>query len=454
MDLGGGDAVDAAFDALTVGYEHLLKLVEDSGLETYDHARLVRFLQGWERFRNRLALVDHQAVRAAQTGELAGELCHSTLPRALAATLRLSIGEANRRVRAADALAGRMSMTGEPLEPVRPHLAAAQRDGEVSPEQVDLVERSLTKVSGRGFNPDAVDRGEQMLAEYASQFGPKDLRRLADRVVDDINPDGTLPDDRLQADRRYFTMQSTKDGGYAGEFRLTAAAGGKLQAVLGPLAKHRINLVETADGRPVEEPDVRTYGQRMHDALEQVCDRMLRSKTAVPDAGGTPATVIITIDLQDLLDKTGYAVASDGSLVPTEKALKLANQADVYWAAVTAKRVPLRLGRSRRIASLGQTVALIARDKGCSFPGCDTAPEWAERHHILPWSQGGLTDLNNLTLLCSYHHHNFLAKGWDCQINGDGLPEWRPPLWIDSERQPMINNRIRSALAAQTHRRQ
>ena len=59
----------------------------------------------------------------------------------------------------------------------------------------------------------------------------------------------------------------------------------------------------------MEEPDDRTYGQRMHDALEQVCDRLLRTDTAVPDAGGTPATVIITLDLADLLDKTGYAVA-------------------------------------------------------------------------------------------------------------------------------------------------
>ena len=132
----------------------------------------------------------------------------------------------------------------------------------------------------------------------------------------------------------------------------------------------------------------------------------------------------------------------------------MADQADVYWAAVNATGVPLQLGRSRRIATLGQTAALIARDKGCSFPGCDTPPEWCERHHVIPWSEGGLTDLHNLTLLCRYHHHNFLAKGWDCQINGDGLPEWRPPWWIDRQRRPMINNRIRGAVAATAHRRQ
>ena len=67
MDLGGADAVDAAFDAVTVSYEHLLKLLEDGGLETYDDTKFVAYLQGCERFRNRLALVDHQAVNEAQS---------------------------------------------------------------------------------------------------------------------------------------------------------------------------------------------------------------------------------------------------------------------------------------------------------------------------------------------------------------------------------------------------
>ena len=100
-------------------------------------------------------------------------------------------------------------------------------------------------------------------------------------------------------------------------------------------------------------PTTGRYGQRMHDALEQLCDRILRTDTAVPDAGGTPATVIITLDLADLADKTGYAVASDGTLIPTEKALDLADQAEIYFAAVNAHGVPLHLGRTRRIASAG-----------------------------------------------------------------------------------------------------
>ncbi len=92
---------------------------------------------------------------------------------------------------------------------------------------------------------------------------------------------------------------------------------------------------------------------------------------------------------------------------------------------------------------MSQTLALIARDGGCSFPGCTVPPQWCERHHIIGWAFGGSTDIDNLTLLCGYHHAHFVQAGWTAIINTDGLPEWRPPRWQDRERQPLINQRIR-----------
>jgi hypothetical protein len=108
---------------------------------------------------------------------------------------------------------------------------------------------------------------------------------------------------------------------------------------------------------------------------------------------------------------------------------------------VNAVGVVLQLGRTRRLASCGQTVALIARDGGCSFPGCDRPPEYCERHHIIAWVDGGRTDLQNLTLLCAYHHHNFAARGWTCLMI-DGLPAWIPPKWVDPEQRPLRNARV------------
>ena len=446
--------VDLALDQLCTGLDHLVKLVEDGGLESLDDAGLVGFLQGFEKVRNRLPLVDHRLLGDAARRNLAESLCQSSLAKVWGAALRISMPEAARRARAAKALGARMSTLGEPLEPVRPHLAAAQRVGEVNPEQVGIVERALARVDRPGFDPAAVEAGEELLVRFAQQFGPKELKRLAEQVVDAIDPDGSLPNEELNTNRRFFHLRPTKDGAYAGEFRLTAEAGTKLQALLGPLAKPRVNTTVGPDGTLIEEPDARHHGQRMHDALEDVCGRMLRTDNPVPESGGTPATVIITIDLDDLLANTGYGIASDGTLIRTETVRALGDQAEVYAAFLTGQGEVLRLGRTRRIASRGQTVALYARDQGCSFPGCDTAPEWCERHHINSWVDGGATDLANLTLLCRYHHHNFASRGWKCEINPDGLPEWTPPWWIDRTRTPIINTRIRGTLAARTHRRQ
>ena len=318
MDIGDPTAAQQALEDLHVSLDHLIKLVEDRALESLDDTGLVGFLQGFEQLRNRLPLIDHQMITEGTTRNLAQNLCQGTMTRVLTSALHISAGEAAGRVRAAETLAERMSMTGQPLEPLRPHLAAKQRSGEASAENADIVVRALAPVTRRGFDPDLIDAGEQLLAQFATQFAPRDLRRLAKQVVDRIDQDGTLPKEEIQQDRRFFRMRPTKDGGYAGEFRLTSDCGAKLLSLLHPLAKPRVNSTTTESGKLVEEPDPRHYGQRMHDALNDMCDRLLRSNNAVPDSGGTPATVIVTIDLEDLLAKTGYALASDGTLIKTE----------------------------------------------------------------------------------------------------------------------------------------
>ena len=168
----------------------------------------------------------------------------------------------------------------------------------MSAEQVDIIERALDKVDRRGFDPADIAAGEQLLTDHAALFRPEDLRLLAERFVDAIDPDGTLPDDQLNPDRRHLHLRSTRDGAYAGDFRLTGTVGAKLKTLLDPLAKPRVD--------PSGAVDPRTHGQRRHDALEDLCDRLLRAGD-VPDAGGIPATVIVTIDADDLIHRPGSA---------------------------------------------------------------------------------------------------------------------------------------------------
>jgi hypothetical protein len=78
---------------------------------------------------------------------------------------------------------------------------------------------------------------------------------------------------------------------------------------------------------------------------------MLRTDTTVPDAGGTPTTVIITIDLEDLLHGTGYGLTSDGTLIRADHVRPMIDQAEAYYAFMDSNGVVLNLGRTRRVAT-------------------------------------------------------------------------------------------------------
>jgi hypothetical protein len=174
-----------------------------------------------------------------------------------------------------------------------------------------------------------------------------------------------------------------------------------------------------------------------------------------PVSGGTPASVIVTIGVDDLIAKAGLAETADGTMLTSDQLLRIADEAEIWPTIINQNGIPLALGRTQRLASRGQTMALTARDDGCSFPGCTHPPSWCDRHHILDWILGGATDLENLTLLCRYHHTHFLQKGWSCRLNADGLPEWIPPRWIDQQQRPQLDARIRrlSARRQQPRRR-
>jgi Domain of unknown function (DUF222)/HNH endonuclease len=430
-------------------YSELVDTIETGGLEQLDAAEKISWWREFETFRNRLPLIDHTLIADAEASDLAGEYSFNNLTRFLMGMFQLSHGEAASRVRAAAAVGPRMSMLGEQLEPLLPKLAAVQRDGVVTTEKVHIVERAMHRLSRPGLNPEDVATAEKLLTDYAPVLGPTDLHRYALQVVDAADPDGPEPvDDQLQQDRRYVELKQRRDGMWALRGKLTNTVGAQLNAILDPLAKPRTSSIEDEHGNLTRILDARPFGQRQHDGLDEACGRLLKSADQ-PVTGGVPASVIITVQLEDLLADAGLAETNDGTMVTAEQLLRIADEAEIWPTIINSKNVPLALGRTQRLASRGQTIALIARDAGCSFPGCTHPPSWSDRHHIKDWIDGGATDLDNLTLLCRYHHTHFLQKGWTCRMNGDGLPEWIPPWWIDRDQRPQLNTRIRRLHAQQ-----
>ncbi len=77
----------------------------------------------------------------------------------------------------------------------------------------------------------------------------------------------------------------------------------------------------------------------------------------------------------------------------------------------------MNLGRSKRHASRSQRRALHALYRTCAVPGCATHFNRCKIHHIIWWSHGGRTDLDNLIPVCVHHHHKIHDDGWHIELD-------------------------------------
>ena len=81
-----------------------------------------------------------------------------------------------------------------------------------------------------------------------------------------------------------------------------------------------------------------------------------------------------------------------------------------------ASRSVLYVGRAARTATPRQRRALEARDRHCIFPSCRAHPRRCQAHHVIPWEEGGPTDIDDLALLCVAHHHAVHEGGWTMRL--------------------------------------
>ena len=84
------------------------------------------------------------------------------------------------------------------------------------------------------------------------------------------------------------------------------------------------------------------------------------------------------------------------------------------------------LGRSSRDPSPQMVRALRRRDSGCRFPGCGTMA-FTKAHHIRWWTGRGPTDMDNLVLLCSFHHKCVHELGWSLTLKPDNTVRFYRP---------------------------
>ncbi len=372
-----------------------------------------------------------ELLAGLDAAKVAGEQGFGTTSRLLSAMLDLSSGQARARVRDAEQLATRRSLTGEPLPARLPVTAAALTSGAIGTGQLKVITQAMAALPST-VSQDDRDWAEATLAGHAQNFDPSRLRVIARRVIDQLDPDGPAPrdepDDPCPAAGELH-LRDRRDGGIRLEGWLDALHGTAFRGLIEQLAAPR----------PLSEdiPDPRTTAQRNADALVEICD-LARGNDQTSTAGGEPPHVTVTVDYDTLIKQLSGATLDYGQHLSATQTRLAACDAKIIPVVMGGDGEPLDVGRAMRTVPLGIRRALVARDRGCTFPGCDRAPALCHAHHVLEWNYDGRTEVNNCILLCATHHRWVHATGWDITLRGN-LVEFRPPAILDPHRRPLHN---------------
>ncbi len=435
MRVNSREEVVEVLDALEAGYKRALDLTFDLLTPPERLAVLERF----EGFRRLQPAVEHALINELTRVEPA--VLGGKPAVVMADRLRISRAEASRRVHEAADLGERRALNGEPLPAVLEATAAAQRNGDLGAGHVAVIRSFWHRI------PDFVDvearaRAEAHLAGLAEEHRPDELAKLADTLMDCLNPDGDFSDlDR--AKRRGLSIgKQDLDGMSPIKGFLTPEARATIDAVFAKLAAP--GMCKPADDVPYvsETPseaaiqgDARSAAQRNHDAL-LAAGRALLASGDLGQHNGLPASIVVTTTLRELEAGTGRGLSGGGTLLPMSDVIRLAAHAHHYLAIFDNGKA-LALYHTKRLASSAQRIVLHAKDRGCSFPNCDVPGYLCEVHHVVSWSRRHETAIDNLTLACAAHHA-LAEQGWTTRTHTRGDTEWIPPPHLDRGR-PRVN---------------
>ena len=379
----------------------------------------------------------------------------------------------------ADAVQESMSDTGTPTTSwlaIQGGLSKREASGMLhqAHELVEHPEVALAAAAGRiGVNQaraihtvlgglDGLDEGQQtrageLLLTMATSMDSDRLAKAAPQVLAQVAPRQAdqILERRLQrqaeAARRTRLLVFRRDGNgsilFNGSLPLVDG-----EAWIAQLDAHTESRRRTA----LEERDplavILTPQQRRADALVAMVAARAEGRRA-PKVGGDRPRVVVTLDYDTLLrDAAGAGLIGDGEPLSAGDLRRLCCEADLLPAVLGGPSAILDVGRDCRLVTPDIRAALVLRDGGCVFPGCNARPTECEAHHLIPWWKSGHTALWNLVLLC-HHHHGLVEPArygtrdqWEIRIAADGAPETIPPRRYDPDRKPLRHARHQAGL--------
>lgn len=314
---------------------------------------------------DRLAEIDSRGLE---------RLGHPSITSYLTHVGRMSAGSARR-------YAGRVK-----AKKTAPHAYKTWADGRITADQAGHLFRMAESV------PDEFSDAEERLVEIVEPLSVRSSARALEYWRQAVDGPGEL-DLEVQLTRRGLYLSRTTGGMRRIDGWLTQLAGEALEAVL-------------ADHMPApSEDDTRTARQRRHDALEEMANAYL-ARDSRGEVGGERPHIQLLVDLNALRGVGGGAheTADRGDVVDVETIRLVSCDSSISRIVVGPQSEVIDVGRKTRVWSAAQRRAIVARDRHCTWHGCDRPAKWADIHHIVHWADGGETSLVNGRLLCRFHH--------------------------------------------------
>ena len=364
-----------------------------SGTAGTDGAR--RVLSKTKAFEARLAVLEADSARLVAKAERHGDNGAAVLAEAAG----LSRREAAAQVKTVEAL--------DALPQAREALAS----GDLSIANAKTLTR-MSETAGAA----AVEGDGELLAKAASQ-SPERFAQEAKRWAAQRSDDEGEGRYRCQRARRRLRMWQGDDGMFNLRGELDPVSGAKLQT---KLLKQAEQLRRFDLNNPHGEQ--RSFDQRLADALDVLTSN---STSTGSSSGGDKASAEISI-VQHLTPEgdKAFAEISGGDTIPPSVLEQHFCNSPIVGVVYSSKGVPLWRGTTQPGPTKTQIETVVQRYGTCA--GCGAHAEGCQTHHIIPRSQGGPHNVDNLMLLCWSCHDKVHHHGWQVVPNGD-LHTIKPP---------------------------
>jgi hypothetical protein len=307
----------------------------------------------------------------------------------LAGQTHVSIRSARDQVRLAGTLAA------------APVVAEKMADGELSLDNVRLL--------GAVVGHDEFGGDAGLLVEIASG-SPRDTRRGLEQWLAMVDASGEAERDKALRLKRHLTFTSNGEGMYDVKGLLMPEDVAHVRAALDHIA-----------GAAYADETGRPHHTRIADAFVELCQAY---NSGTVTGGRERPKVLMAVPFETIVERgaaRGVIIGLDET-ISAETVRRMCCDAELNRVVTRGRSTILDYGTTTRLASDSQYYALVARDGGCRWPGCDRPPGWTQVHHIDEvFLDDGPTDLNKLALNCSTHHDYVHHKGWKYVGDSDDL---------------------------------